>query len=70
MATILVIDDEASICFAFRRFFAKRGYAVETACNAAEALSAARRGAPLVAFVDVKLAGDDDGLSLLPSLTL
>lgn len=68
MATILVIDDEASICFAFRRFFAKRGYAVETACNAAEALSAARRGAPLVAFVDVKLAGDDDGLSLLPSL--
>ena len=32
-ASILVIDDEESICFAFQRYFEQRGCTVDVAAN-------------------------------------
>lgn len=65
--TMLVIDDEASICSAFERFFQPRGWAVHTAGSAAEGLAACRRRRSDVIFLDVRLP-DADGLEVLDEL--
>ncbi|MFW6133081.1 MAG: sigma-54-dependent transcriptional regulator [Planctomycetota bacterium] len=64
---ILVIDDEPSICDAFRGFFARRDWVVRTAASGAEGLAAARREPPDVIFLDVRLP-DADGLDVLGEL--
>ena len=66
-ATILVIDDEASICFAFERFFGARGYRVLSAGTGAQGLALCRSELPDILFVDVRLP-DADGLDLLEEL--
>ncbi|MCF7855041.1 MAG: sigma-54 dependent transcriptional regulator [Candidatus Pacebacteria bacterium] len=63
-ATILVIDDEASICYAFERFFEARGYRVLTSGTGVEGLEHCRAEKPEVVFVDVRLP-DADGLDLI-----
>ncbi|MBR0458584.1 MAG: sigma-54-dependent Fis family transcriptional regulator [Victivallales bacterium] len=65
MPTILIIDDEEAIAYAFCRFLEKRGYATLRAFNSREALAHASRAD--VAFLDVRL-GAEDGLALLPQL--
>ncbi|MBQ6472780.1 MAG: sigma-54-dependent Fis family transcriptional regulator [Victivallales bacterium] len=65
MQTILVIDDEESICYALRRYLEKRGYRVETAANGAGALPWC--GKAQLAFLDVRL-GQEDGLALLAQM--
>ena len=66
-SSILIIDDEAPICFAFERFFGARGYNVNSAGTGAEGVALARNGKPDVIFVDVRLP-DVDGLDLLGEL--
>ncbi|WP_305043215.1 sigma-54-dependent transcriptional regulator [Geoalkalibacter sp.] len=61
---VLIVDDEADVCNFLRRLLTRKGYAVSTATNEAETLSALREGAFQVAMVDLKLP-DTDGLSLL-----
>ncbi|MCE5326592.1 MAG: sigma-54 dependent transcriptional regulator [Planctomycetaceae bacterium] len=65
--TLLIIDDEESICFAFERFFSRRGWSVRVASTAAAGLAAYRKAAADVVFVDVRLS-DGSGLDVLESL--
>jgi two-component system NtrC family response regulator len=61
---VLIIDDEADVCTFFRRLLTRRGYAVVTAVNQAEAHRALEEKQYNVALVDLKLP-DTDGLTLL-----
>ncbi|QEH38399.1 Nitrogen regulation protein NR(I) [Aquisphaera giovannonii] len=64
MSRILIVDDEASICWSFRESFSDLGHEVEVASSAEEGLRIAASG-PLDAVVlDVRLPGMD-GLSAL-----
>ncbi len=65
MPTILIIDDEEAIVYAFCRFLEKRNYTTLRASNSREALAACPKAD--VAFLDVRL-GSEDGLALLPQL--
>ncbi len=67
MSSLLIIDDEESICTAFRRYFERRGFEVAVAHSGAEGLRCAERAEPAAAFVDVRLP-DTDGLELLERL--
>jgi DNA-binding NtrC family response regulator len=62
--SILVIDDEEAICFAFRRYFEKRGLRVAVAATAREGLARLRETGADVIFLDVRLP-DADGLDVL-----
>ncbi len=66
-ASILVIDDEHSICLAFRLFFESRGWRVLVASSAGEGLILCQRVHPTVVFLDVRLP-DRSGLELLGEL--
>src|SRR6516162_9473865 len=59
--TLLVIDDEESVRYSFRRIFGKEGMEVLTASTAAEGLEAARRQQPDVVVLDIQLP-DRSGL--------
>ncbi|NLF93997.1 MAG: response regulator [Oligosphaeraceae bacterium] len=63
--TIAVIDDEAAICFALQRFFAKRGARVLTAGNWEQGRQYCAQADLL--FLDVQL-GQHNGLELLPEI--
>jgi DNA-binding NtrC family response regulator len=64
MSRILIVDDEASICWAFREFLTDLGHAVDIAATAEEGLEIAAV-APLDAVVlDIRLPGMD-GLTAL-----
>lgn len=66
--TVLVVDDESSLQYAFRRLFEGAGWRVEAATTGRKALEAAARApAPEIIFLDVRLP-DVDGLELLPQL--
>ena len=66
MSRILIVDDEASICWAFRELLADEGHHVEVAASAEEGLRIAG-GDPLDAVVlDVRLPGMD-GLTAMPA---
>ncbi len=62
--SLLVIDDEDSICLAFERFFARRGWSVRTAATAGGGLRACAEARPDVVFLDVRLP-DRSGLDAL-----
>ncbi len=64
---ILVIDDEESICFAFRRYFERRGCEVAVAASGREGLARFRQRKCDVVFLDVRLP-DADGLDVLEDL--
>ena len=66
-ASILVIDDEEAICFAFQRYFEPRGYRVRVASTGAAGLEAWAREPADVVFLDVRLP-DQDGLEVLGQL--
>ncbi|MGE3180432.1 MAG: sigma-54-dependent transcriptional regulator [Phycisphaerae bacterium] len=65
--SVVVVDDESSICLAFQRFFEKRGWRVDVASNGQKGLDMCRRLQPTVAFLDVRLP-DISGLDLLEEL--
>ena len=64
-ATVLVVDDEASICWAFEKMLTSEGYQAYTASSAEEGLRLASRVKPALVFLDVRLP-KEDGLSALP----
>ncbi len=67
MSHILVVDDEPSICWAFRELLTEEGHQVSIAPSAEEALQLAQRTRPDVVVMDVRLPGMD-GLTALSRL--
>jgi two-component system nitrogen regulation response regulator GlnG len=65
--SILVIDDEESICLAFRRFFERRGWAVHVTASGLKGIDLYRQARPTVVFLDVRLP-DSNGLDVLAKL--
>ena len=65
MSRILIVDDEASICWAFREFLTEDGHSVDIAATAEEGLRLAETARPDAVVLDVRLPGMD-GLSALP----
>lgn len=64
MSRVLIVDDEASICWAFREFLADLGHEVDVASSAEEGFRLADRGAHDAVVLDVRLPGID-GLTAL-----
>lgn len=62
---VLVVDDEASICWAFEKMLKSEGYQAFTASSAEEGLRIAASIKPSLVFLDVRLP-KEDGLSALP----
>src|SRR5262245_13036052 len=62
MATLLVIDDEENILYAFRANFREPAYTLLTAGSAAEGVAMLRRHRPDVVILDVHLP-DSSGLA-------
>jgi two-component system nitrogen regulation response regulator GlnG len=67
MSRVLVIDDEPSICWAFREHLGDLGHEVEVAASAEAGLALAGREPHDVVVLDVRLPGID-GLSALSQL--
>ncbi|MDG2224338.1 MAG: sigma-54 dependent transcriptional regulator [Rubripirellula sp.] len=65
--TVLVVDDEPSICWGFETLLGQQGYQVLTASSAEEALRVAHRQPIDLVVLDVRLPGED-GLTALPKL--
>jgi DNA-binding NtrC family response regulator len=63
---ILVVDDEESVCWAFRELLTTEGYKVETAPSAEEGLVKASRFKPNLVILDVRLPGMD-GIAAIQS---
>ena len=59
MSRILIVDDEASICWAFRESLADLGHHVEVASSAEEGLQTAGAGPFDAVVLDVRLPGKD-----------
>ena len=65
--TVLVVDDEPSICWGFETLLGPQGYRVLTASSAEEALRLADVQPIDLVLLDVRLPGED-GLTALPKL--
>ena len=57
MKTVLVIDDEEKICWAFEQFLTEEGYCPLVAQNAEEGLRQIEKKNPDIVFLDVRLPG-------------
>ncbi|PJB97243.1 MAG: hypothetical protein CO080_00715 [Nitrospirae bacterium CG_4_9_14_0_8_um_filter_70_14] len=64
MSRILVVDDDAAICFALGEYLRNAGHTVEAVATAAAALDRLAATPFDLALVDIQLAGED-GLALL-----
>lgn len=64
---LLLVDDDETFCAVLGKALAKRGYAVQTAHNAQQALACARQSVPDYAVLDLKMPGES-GLALVPAL--
>ncbi|AMV37110.1 sigma-54-dependent transcriptional regulator [Planctomyces sp. SH-PL62] len=64
MSRVLIVDDEASICWAFGEYLGDLGHEVAVASTAEEGLEAARQGPFDAVVLDVRLPGLD-GLSAM-----
>lgn len=67
MHTILLVDDEPSICWALENALREDGHSVMTAASAEEALQAASASRPDVVVMDIRLPGID-GLAALQKM--
>lgn len=66
-ATLLLVDDDATLLGVLSRALQRRGFAVVSASSAAQALQLAQQHAPQYAVVDLRL-GEASGLMLVPRL--
>ena len=64
MNRVLVVDDDAGMRTALEARFLRRGWQVEIAANAGEALDKFRRGLHPLIVTDIRMPGDD-GLSVM-----
>jgi two-component system nitrogen regulation response regulator GlnG len=67
MPTLLVVDDEPSVLYSFRRVLEDDGLSVLTASTATEGLAVARERRPAVVVLDCQLP-DGNGLDVLTQL--
>ncbi len=65
---ILVVDDEGTIRVRMRRLLREWGYSPVTAVSGEDALEKAEATQPRLAFMDIKLAGPMDGITLAETL--
>ena len=63
--TVLVVDDEQSICWALEKMLGNEGHDVITASSAEEGLQLAAANKPSLVILDVRLPAED-GISALP----
>ena len=61
LATVLVVEDDASIRFLCRVTLELQGFAVEEAAGLAEARAAIRSRPPAAVVLDLTLGGEDGG---------
>ncbi len=66
MSRVLIVDDEASICWAFGEYLGDLGHDVAVASSAEDGLDAASAGPFDAVVLDVRLPGMD-GLSAMPA---
>ncbi len=66
-ATILIVDDDAAVCWALEQVLIGEGYGVCVAADAAAARRAIRRRRPDLVITDVRMPGES-GLDLLAGL--
>lgn len=66
--TVLVVDDDASVCLALQKRLAHAGYRILTALNGEEALSFARDDRVDAITLDVALGGSLSGLDVAAAL--
>ncbi|MFV0445355.1 MAG: sigma-54-dependent transcriptional regulator [Planctomycetaceae bacterium] len=59
MASILVIDDEPTICWGFQQLLSEAGHIVRVAASAEEGLALAEKSTPDAILLDVRLPGMD-----------
>lgn len=64
-ATVLVVDDEPAICWAFERMLREEGHDVLTASSAEEGLKLAGENRLALVLLDIRLP-KEDGLSAMP----
>ncbi len=64
---ILVVDDDAAVCWALEQALVSHGYRVQVAADAAAARRAVRRHRPDLVITDVRMPGES-GLDLLAAL--
>lgn len=64
-ATVLVVDDEPAICWAFERMLREEGHDVLTASSAEEGLTLAGENRLALVLPDIRLP-KEDGLSAMP----
>jgi two-component system nitrogen regulation response regulator GlnG len=64
---VLVVDDDAAVCWALEQALTGQGYQVLVAADAAAARRALRRGLPDLVITDVRMPGES-GLDLLAGL--
>lgn len=67
MSTILIVDDEPSICWVLKKALSEEGHQVDTMATAEEALKFTAKTVPDVVVLDVRLPGMD-GLTALKKL--
>jgi nitrogen regulation protein NR(I) len=67
MGTVLVVDDEQSITWAFEKFLTSLGHSVRSAATAEQGLEIARRDPPDLIILDIRLPGMD-GLAALEEI--
>lgn len=65
--TLLLVDDDPVFCRVLAQALTRRGFQVDVAQSAAEAVAAATRRIPAQAVVDLRL-GEDSGLPLVQQL--
>ena len=65
MKKVIVVDDEESIRFSFRRFLTDEGYHVETAANTIDAMALISAREFDIAIIDCFLGGDQYGIDLV-----
>jgi DNA-binding response OmpR family regulator len=61
--TLLIAEGDAELCHVYRRFFARRGWDVETASDGLDCVEKLRRVTPAVLVLDLELLwGGGDGV--------
>lgn len=65
--TILIVDDDPAICYAFKKIFEKNNYSTIEATNGSEAIKIVEEQNPMVVFMDITMP-QMNGLSALEKI--
>jgi DNA-binding response OmpR family regulator len=56
-AKILIVDDNASVCFALKKFLVEQGHDVSTVLSGEEGIKKVAEIKPHIVFLDIKMPG-------------